>query len=54
MQQVKLPKPKMTLYGLVRDSNGRPKVNDPAALHPAQIALLTPAEREELGVTLQE
>lgn len=43
-------KPKVKLYGIVRDKNGKPKVDDPSTLHPAQIAMLTKEEREELGL----
>jgi len=38
------------MYGLVRDKNGRPKVDDPKSLHPEQIKMLTPEERVELGL----
>ena len=45
-------KPKVKLYGLVRDANGLPKIDgDPNELHPAIKAMLTPEEREELGVS---
>lgn len=37
-------------YGLVRDKTGRPRIDDPATLHPVQIAMLTPEERAELGI----
>lgn len=43
-------KPKVTAYALVRDKNGKPKVDDPKSLHPSQIAALTPEERAELGI----
>lgn len=45
-----LPKPKIQLFGLVRDKDGKPVVDDPKNLHPALKAMLTPAERAELGV----
>ena len=43
--------PKIVMYGLVRDKNGKPKIDgDPRDL-PEQIrAMLTPQERQELGV----
>jgi len=37
-------------FGLVRDKDGRPRVDDPATLHPLQIAMLTDAEKSALGV----
>lgn len=37
-------------YGLVRDKNGRPKIDDPSKLHPSVVALLTEQEREEHGL----
>lgn len=45
------PKPKVVIYGLVRDKNGKPKIEgDPRNLHPAILAMLTPEEREELEI----
>ena len=45
------PKAKVVLYGLVRDCNGKPKIEgDPESLHPAIKAMLTPQERAELGI----
>lgn len=45
------PKSETRLYGLVRDKHGRPKIDgDPTQLPQELIALLTPAERAELGV----
>lgn len=37
-------------YGLVRDKNGVPRVDDPATLHAVQIMMLTVEEREALGL----
>ena len=38
-------------YGIVRDKDGKPKIDhDPKLLHPAQVALLSETEREELGL----
>lgn len=38
-------------YGIVRDKHGKPRIDhDPKLLHPQQVALLTEAEREELGL----
>jgi len=37
-------------YGLVRDKNGKPKIDDPSKLHPSVVTLLTEQEREELGL----
>jgi len=31
--------------GLVRDKNGNPKIDNPTALHPLQVAMLTTDER---------
>lgn len=44
-------KEKYVGYGLVRDgATGKPRVDDPAQLHPVQIGMMTTAEREELGL----
>jgi hypothetical protein len=37
-------------YGLVRDKNGVPRVDDPSSLHPVQVMMLTPEERKALGL----
>lgn len=37
-------------YGIVRDKNGKPRVDNPATLTPMHIAQLTPLEKRELGV----
>lgn len=37
-------------YGLVRDKDGKPKIDDPSSVHPAVIALLTEQEKQELGI----
>lgn len=47
-----LPKAKVTLFGLVRDENGKPKFDgDPKNAHPEILKLLTDEERAELGLT---
>jgi len=47
----KTPAPKVQYFGLVRDKNGKPKIDgDPKQLHPAILAMLTDAEKAELGV----
>ena len=44
-------KPEVKLYGLIRDKDGKPKIDgDPRNLHPAISAMLTPEERAELGI----
>jgi len=38
-------------FGLVRDgTTGKPKVDDPATLHPIQLGMMTEAERLEFGL----
>ena len=38
-------------FGLIRDkATGKPRVDNPASLHPVQILLMTVDERRELGV----
>ena len=51
---VNLPtiKPKVKLFGLVRDADGHPNIDDPSTLPPEVIALMTTEERAEFGVTL--
>ena len=42
---------KYQMFGLVRDkTTGKPKVDNPADLHPIQLGQMTKAERDELGV----
>lgn len=48
--KVGVPRPKIEMYGLVRDKNGKPKVDNPQNLHPEQVKMLTPEERVELGL----
>jgi len=44
-------KSEVKFYGLVRDKNGKPKIEgDPKKLHPAVKALLTEDERKELEI----
>jgi hypothetical protein len=43
---------KKQLFGLVRDATGRPKVDgDPRDLPPQIKAMLTPADRQYLGMS---
>lgn len=37
-------------FGVVRDKNGNPRVDDPNTLHPIQIGMLSTAERQNLGL----
>jgi len=46
--------PKVKMYGVVRDSEGRPRIDDPSSLHPAQKQMLTQNERDEFGVVITE
>jgi hypothetical protein len=49
--QTTMPKAKIQAYGLVRDANGKPKIDGDAQDLPEPIKqLLTPEERQELGV----
>lgn len=41
---------KYQMFGLVRDKDGKPKVDNPADLHPVQLGMMTDQERNELGV----
>ncbi len=54
MTHAAAPRTQVKLYGLVRDAEGRPVVDDPSTLPPPIIAMLTPQEREELGVSLPD
>lgn len=49
-----LTNPEVQIFGLVRDAEGRPKIDDPSTLHPAQKVMMTPEERAEFGVTFTE
>lgn len=42
--------PTPRLFGLVRDAHGRPKIDDPSTLHPAQVMMLTYDERVEMNI----
>lgn len=43
----------VVMFGLIRDAQGRPKIDGPAAeLHPAIKLQLTHEERQELGAEL--
>lgn len=37
-------------YGLVRDRNGKPRIDDITTLHPGVITMLSPEERTDLGL----
>lgn len=39
---------KVTLYGLVRDANGKPLIDDVLTVHPEIVKLLTDSERADL------
>lgn len=46
-----VPKIKVKGYALVRDKNGKPKIDgDVQKLHPSILNMLTKEERKELGV----
>lgn len=49
-EPIPVPAPKVQMFGLVRDKHGKPLVDDPKNLHPAIKAMLTEAEKAELGV----
>lgn len=46
------PQPKVQMFGIVRDSQGKPRIDDPSTLHPVQKQMLTAEERAELGIVL--
>ena len=48
MNKQQMPKPKMKAYGLVRDKNGKPKVDDINNCPPEILNMLTKQEIEEL------
>lgn len=50
MTEATAPKPEQHLFGLVRDKDGRPKIDDPENLHPRIADMLSPAERHEFGI----
>lgn len=51
MVKVDTPEVKVTLFGLVRDKDGKPRIDgDPKKLTDEIKAMLTPEEREKLGV----
>lgn len=45
-----MQKPKVTLFALVRDRDGNPKVDDPKALPPEIISALSESDRAYLGL----
>ena len=40
----------MKLYGLVRDKNGKPKIDDPSKVRPQIAAMMTAEERAEFNI----
>ena len=40
----------MKLYGVIRDANGRPKIDNPKTVPPQMAAMLTEEERQEFGI----
>jgi len=45
------PEPKAVFYGLLRDKFGKPKIDgDPNNLHEEIKKMLTPDEKQELGI----
>lgn len=45
-----VPAAKVQLFGLVRDKDGNPRIDDPENLPPQIAAMLTPEERATYGV----
>lgn len=37
-------------FGVIRDKDGNPRIDDPANLHPAQVLMLSDQERSNLGL----
>lgn len=37
-------------FALVRDANGKPRIDDPSTLHPKHLCMMTEAEKEALGL----
>lgn len=50
MQERATPAPEIKLYALVRDAQGRPKVDDPQSMPPEVVATLSPEDRAYLGL----
>ena len=48
--KIGIPDPQVRIYGLVRDKDGNPVIDDPKNLHPAIKAMLTEAEKARYGV----
>jgi len=44
------PQPEIRVFALVRDAEGRPKVDDPSKLPPEVVAALTPVDKAYLGL----
>ncbi len=52
--EAKLMTPKVISYALVRDKNGKVKVDDVNELHPVHRSMMTQAELDELGIEYTE
>lgn len=50
MPDTSMPKTKVVMFGLVRDADGNPKIDDPENLPPQIAEMLTPEERVRYGV----
>ena len=37
-------------FGLIRDKDGKPRIDDPSTLHPGIASMMTPEERTEFNV----
>ena len=40
----------MKMFGVVRDKNGRPRIDNPATVPPEMAAMLTEEERQEFNI----
>lgn len=54
MHIAKMPSPKLRVFALVRDAEGRPKVDDPASLPPEIMSTLSAEDRAHLGLPCTE
>ena len=45
-----IPQPEFRAFGLVRDKDGRPKVDDPSSLPPEVVAMLSKEDKEWLSL----
>lgn len=51
MRELSVTKGTPKMYGVVRDKNGKPRIDgDPSKLEPGIVSMLTSAERGELGL----